>query len=235
MKTILSYYPGSTPVLKRYGLYSPGLDRFLLVDGLDLWGLHHAACLLASKIPTLVCIFKNGEPEFSNENCLNWSLSEKSKVVPRKQTPGIFLIESNSLCVFEGPPAGFSERMPELLKDQEFALFLLRATFAMRLADLIVGSDYRFRNEDQSLYTGFFSAEIKPTEIVPATDRTLWQNGFQGEIGAILYRAQSKEQALEQFAALATAVEPSTNLQRLAGINRKAYLEEFFQLLGSKY
>lgn len=235
MKTILSYYPGFTSTPKRYGLYSPGLDRFLLVDGLDLWSLHHAACLLASKIPTLVCIFQDGEPEFSNENCLSWSLTEKSKVLPRKQTPGSFLIESNSMCVFEGPPAGFTDRMPELLQDQEFALFLLRATYAMRLADLIVGSDYRFRNEDQSLYTGFFSTELKPTEIAPPTDRTLWQHGFQGEIGAILYRAQTIDQALEQFTALAAQVDPSTNLQRLAGISRKAYLDEFFQLLGSKY
>lgn len=236
MNTILSYYPGLTPVSKRYGLYSPGLDRFLLVDGLDLWGLHHAACLLASKIPTLVCIFQAGEPEFSNENCLNWSLTEKSKVLPRKQTPGSFLIESNSTCVFAGPPAGYSERMPELVKDQEFALFLLRATYAMRLADLIVGSDYRFRNEEQALYTGFFSTELKQTEIVTATDKTLWQNGFQGEIGSILYRAQTIEQARSQFAELAAGgAVPSTNLERLAGISRKAYMDEFFQLLGSKY
>lgn len=235
MKSIFSYYPGPNPPPRRYGLYSPGLDRFLLVDGLDLWGLHHAACLLASKIQTLVCVFAAGEPEFTNENCLNWSLTEKSKVFPRKQTPGSFLIESNSSCVQVGPPSGFAERMPELLKDQTFALFVLHATYAMRLADLIVGSDYRFRNEDQSFYTGFFAKEIKPTEIAAATDRTLWQNGFQGEIGAILYRAQTIEQARNELNSLNEAPAPSTNLERLAGISRKAYLDEFFQLLGSKY
>lgn len=222
---ILNYYPAQQQ--KKYGLYSPGLDRFLLTDSLDLFTLHHAACLLSSKIATVLCVFP-AETAFGTENCLTWTLQNKLHL--KKQTPAVHTVKSAADIIPAVPPA----EMGDLLREQEFAAFVLRATYALRLADLVVSSHPESRNEDQNFYLDFFNGLSNP-ELQAAPDKTRWRGGFKTEVGSILYKADDIPEALLGFSELrnrTTDLRQDSNLQHMAQQLRAAYLRSFFGFLG---
>ncbi len=236
---VLNYYqtPATATVPKRYGLYSSGLDRFLLVDGLDLWTIRHASQLLSSKISTVICVFTSEEPTFLLENCLSWSLVEKHKVVPKKQTPDLQMVLSNSEIFQEGLPIDFLDKMDEVVSDQEFAVFVLRATYAMRLTDLLISSSALAHNEDQAFYTDFFTGVLQKDNLRSAADKTDWTKGFTVEIGGILYRSQSISEALQAFTQCYKNCSPDESIpaskfSKRANIYRKFYLNRFFEFFG---
>lgn len=234
---VLSYYQTPARVTKRYGLYSSGLDRFLLIDGLDLWTIRHAAQLLSSKIATVICVFASEEPNFNIENCLAWSLVQKQKVVPKKQTPDLQIVLNNSEIIEEGLPIDFLNNMEEVIKDQEFAIFVLRAVYAMRLTDFLVSSSALAHNEDQQFYTDLFVGVLQKESLNPVPDKTLWPNGFTGEIGSILYRSQSISEVLLALTDIYKNCHPDDSIPASkfdlrANIYRKFYLNRFFEFFG---
>lgn len=234
---VLKYYQSPTRVPKRYGLYSSGLDRFLLVDGLDLWTLRHAAQLLSSKIATVICVFTSEEPTFQLENCLTWSLVQKQMVVPKKQTPDLHLVHNNDEILQEGLPFDFLDNIEEVVEDQEFAIFVLRAAYALRLTDLLVSSSALAHNEDQGFYTDFFADILQKDTLHSVPDKTLWNKGFSGEIGRILYRSQSIAEVLRALTESYTNCHPDESIPTSkfglrANIYRKFYLNRFFEFFG---
>lgn len=195
-KKVLNCYPNSKK--NCYALYAICMDRFLLVDNLDLWPLFHAAKLLSSKLTLTLFVFSSGSAPFENNNCMLWTTLNKESVLPKKQTPAIAIIKDNKELVKAGASEDYSEDLAHTVKVQEFALFVVKAVNAAYLADLFVSNHPEVNNEDQSFYLNLFNAS-QLSEIVAAEDRTLWKRGFLNEISATLYKAQTIEEALDIF------------------------------------
>jgi hypothetical protein len=89
---------------KRFGIYSVGFDRFLLVDDKDVWVMLEAAEILSSKISTVVYIIPNDATELTSLNCTEFSLldkrSQKTATTPllfSALTPSLRTLLENSL------------------------------------------------------------------------------------------------------------------------------------------
>lgn len=210
-----SFYP-SVAAEPCYGLYSPGLDRFLIVDRYDLWTLFHAARLLSSKLP-LVC-YAFPPAGLSISNCLKWTLVEKTTQLSSNQTPVLKALESPQDLVELGVAPDFSEVAASLVRDQEFALFVLRATRAMRVTDAMLN------RSAQDFFTRL-SPDFKAAAPFRETiDDTSWPLGFVGAVERILYHSLSIEEALERLE------KQLPRRQRKDTVTE--YSETFFGLLG---
>lgn len=238
---ILEYYQNPARLPKRYGLYTSSLDRFILVDGLDLWVVEHTAKLLSSKFLTTICVFTNEEPPFEVDDCLLWSFIDKTQVLPKMQNPEIFLISGNHELIQEGLPYDFIDRMDEVIKDQEFAHFVLRATYAMKLTELYLNSNAELYNFDQNFYTSFYAQESLDVQKLTPTDKAQWAAGFTHTLSSLLYKAQSTEEASDSILRLRNAnnFNPAEPLHKQFYYRRhersflfkQVYLGKFFELL----
>lgn len=200
----LSFYqlnPVSTIPIK-YGLYSTAIDRFFLVDGLDLSAISLAAKILSSKISSLVCVFTSEPPPFTLENCLMWSLTNKDAILPKKQTPELYFVKNSDECIFSDTALDFKHKISQLVRDQEYMLFVLKACSAITLTELFLNSHAKFNNIDQNFYMQLFSEFDKTFEITTAKDKAGFELGFHKKILQILYVSCSIEEALNHFSEL---------------------------------
>lgn len=215
----------SSPV--KYGLYSYNLDRFLIVDSLDLWAVCETAKILSSKLALVVCVFSTPPPNnFKIENCLCWDLNDKEFALPQKQTPTLALIKSAHAINELGPPVDFKNQLANLVIDQEFALFTLKSVVAARLTHLFFNQNAQMNNVDQSYYLKFFSDEQNNLLDYAAADKTDWQNGFSAKIYSILYKSQNIKEALIGFSNLIP-----TNVDSDLYQYRRPYVNYFFRYL----
>lgn len=226
---ILDFYLGSERLPNRYGLYSQSLDRFLLVDKWDLWALVQASKILSSKISLIVCVFSSEEPPFKIENCLQWALKNKDIVLPRHQAPTITTIRNNSDLFFCDVPLHCEDDLPALIKEQNFALFVVKAAYAMRLTNLKLNLHPQIQNDPQQVYLNFFSSDLNSNALAARQEQTIWEKGFINEISTLLYLASSIDTALFSLN------QKSEELKK-AAINDKnllslKYFSLFFQLL----
>lgn len=220
---VLTYYQHPLHIPKRYALYSISLERFILFDGLDLWVMEHAAKLLSSKMALIICIFSSSEPLFVVEDCLTWSLVDKARGLPKKQTPEVHIIQNHSEIIQEGLPIDFLDRLDGVVRDQEFMHLVLRATYAMRLTDLFWNSHAILNNENQSFYTNFYLNEVNELNLQTAEDKTIWRKGFSSAIGGIFYKAQAIDEALEALSHLYKG----ENFDSPASIYEQFYLKNY--------
>ena len=63
---------------RKYGIFSTGLNRFLLVDHLDVWIVLETANLISSKIPNVVYMLPYESNNIDNDNCLDFGISDKT-------------------------------------------------------------------------------------------------------------------------------------------------------------
>ena len=86
-----------------YGLFIPGLERFILIDDLDLWSVLHAAKLLSSKFQSLIFPMNNETPVFTH-TCLNYGVHRNIGFPTINQTPLLKERLAPHEIVKPGPP-----------------------------------------------------------------------------------------------------------------------------------
>jgi hypothetical protein len=214
---LVSYYPFFQG-FNSYGIYSPGMDRFLAVSGLDLSAVLSAAKLLSAKIATQVYVFAPGSPALSNDDCLNWTLRDKSVHLSDLQTPIVNLLASPKDLVRADTEVN-SQENPEFVKTQDYVLFLLRAVHALRLTDA------KLNTVDQGYYSRFLSGFPEADRFRVYIDDTKWPRGFVTTIETVLYKSQSVEEALQGFSLLFP-------YGRSMHVDLKVYAALFYELLG---
>lgn len=206
----------------RYGLYSLSLDRFMLVDGLDLWCIEHAAKLLSSKFATIVCIFAVKPPPFGVNDSINWSIVNKVRTLPVIQTPEAYVIFSDTDLIYEGPPVDFMNQMEKITDEQAFAYFVLKIVTAAKLTNFVIGSESGINNINQDFYIDLFENEKKI--IYPALDKAGWKKNFLTDISQIIYRSQNITEILYSFKKLLS----ESHLNQPIFNYKKIYLDYFF-------
>ena len=205
-----------------HGLYSQGMDRFFLIDKVDVWSALHAAKLLSSKLPLFIYILHDGPQRMTRSNCLAWTVANKNIPIALTQPPILKMLNSSSEIIECGFPAMSEEEIRLLLSEQEFGFFVIRATYAMRLTDASLN------RSDHDYYSTLFPEIGKSIEFKQAADETGWPHGFVTAVERILYHSTTIQQALEALRKLLS----SSAVRRSHAVAE--YGDLFFDLLGEE-
>jgi hypothetical protein len=185
-------------------IFSPGIDRFILVDTYDIWTVFETAKLLTSKIPTQVYVLgKNTGPSdpFTNATCINYTFADKSNmkvmgssIITARQTPLITKINAANAIVDEGYPMDYDHAEGRALinKLQDYSRFCLRALYAAKFADAC--NNVKPATE----FFDYFNPELGRV-IRNSPDHTYSEYGMLRTIKAILYHADTVDIALSQI------------------------------------
>jgi hypothetical protein len=190
------YYPQTSSA--RHGIYSIGIDRFLLVDKMDLRMTLKCAKILSSKLPTAVFYLGEATRKFETYEALFWSITDKNIYQGGSQTPVLSKIHEINGVEFQGAPLDYQtpEQLHALVDLQNYALFVQRALYAIHYADMICNDDDHF----------FFARLMKSNvgEIINVRpDFSLATDvGMVIATERILYMAQSIEEATDQIVKL---------------------------------
>jgi hypothetical protein len=178
-------------------IYSPGLDRFLLIDGYDLWLTLETARVLSSKLPTQVFLLGKDVLEFDNKNCLEYAVFNKKDMAINdsmvgRQFPGVSpLLEKNSVY-HAGWPVDYTatEKRVELANLRNYAFFCLRAVYAAKIADAL-------RNDlPLSEILSNVGCEDLAQGLSLPTDYSDASIGLKKSIMRILYLSKNEDEAL---------------------------------------
>lgn len=225
---VQSYFPALCPL--RYGLYSSTLDRFIVVDYLDLWSMQQAAQVLSSKFISVVCIFSMAEPPFNLQDCMLWTLTNKAAVLPTKQTPSLHRILDTKELMYAGISPDFSDNPHKLIEEQEFIIFVLKAVVALRLTDISLGFNSEVKNDNQSYYLSLAGLTKETLSIWAPPDRTRWVGGFAFWMNALLSRARSIEEVLAELENVMNEDDEGGTSEKV--IYKKIYVQNFYKFLG---
>jgi hypothetical protein len=197
-----TFYPSAWGKPNCYSIFSPGIDRFLLVDHYDFWIVYETAKVLSSKISTIVYVLDQETPEMTVEECLNFTTKHKKleknyggpSVMSHRQSASLSKIPKD-LVVRVGWPEDFikPDRLNALMQLQEYALFSLRTIYAVTISS-------HFTNffPEREYIDDFFNDQC-PGDFELTQDNSSYDQGMIKLVKQILYDAKDVESALEQI------------------------------------
>lgn len=173
----------------KYGIYVSGLERFILVDGLDLWSTMYAAKLLSSKFHSLVFPI-DGNIDIELHTCLNFKPINNSDFPYEGQPPVLKDRITTETIQKLGPPK--NQDLKKLIHDQEFCLFVLRISQAIKIIEGM------FSNTNHRFYKNFFPESVTQY-LKHGEDESMVGDGFVMEIEKLLYYSTSIDEAKKQI------------------------------------
>lgn len=197
-----TFYPLSWGKENSYALFSPGIDRFILVDTYDPWIMLETSRVLSSKISNIVYVLDQQSIEFDNDDCLYYSTKNKVNekiyggptIMSHRQNSFMMKMQPGSI-IRTSWPIDFTkpERKNALLKLKEYSEFCLRAMHALSIA-------FNFKNPfpEKNYLETFFRDEF-PEDFTIRPDSTDCKEGMELLIKNILYTANTLEDALQQI------------------------------------
>jgi len=194
-----TFYPLSWNKKNSYAIFSPGVDRFLIIDNYDPWMIYETGKVLSSKVSNIVYVLDQVTPDMNNENCLNFSTRHKKDekgygspiVMAHRQSASLSKIPKN-IIIEKGWPVDFVEepRKDILLRLQEYALFSLRTLYAITLS-------VNFKNFfPEKEYLDVFFHDQFPKDFKIYHDNTSAEQGIINLIKTILYESDSIDSAM---------------------------------------
>jgi len=197
-------YVGKDGNRKRYGIYCHAFDRWLLIDQHDLWATLETAKLLSSKIASTVFVLPNESTDINNDNCLDYSIFDKSKYIKgnhpeliKGQTPITTIISDPSQIFFQGVPEDFKEgdALNKLIELKEYANFVFHSVCA---ANFVSSTNM---HDNASFAQTVFPEEW--TNLVDSQyDRSQMKDGIIAELKRILYLSMSVDEAKNKISEL---------------------------------
>jgi hypothetical protein len=129
-------------VKRKYGIYSTGLDRFLLIDDLDVWITLETANLISSKVPNVVYLMPYEEQTIDNLNCINYGIRDKrsqkmgnTPLIFTTQTPVLRTLSGeNVLKTFDNSPDILDSEMFDELK--KYIDFVHQYSYAIKFTEI---------------------------------------------------------------------------------------------------
>lgn len=194
-------------------IFSPGIDRFILVDNHDIWTVFETAKLLSSKIPCQVYVLgADSGPsvptkwgprhQFNSKTCIEYTFANKSNmkilgssIITARQTPLLTPIKVPNAIIHEGYPVDYDNEQGRAMieKLQDYARFTLRALYAIKFADACNNV------KPASEMIDYFDSNLGKV-IRNSPDHTYSEYGMLRTVKTILYHADTVETALDQIA-----------------------------------
>lgn len=197
-----TFYPLSWGKQYSYTIFSPGINRFLLVDTYDPWIVYETAKVLSSKVSTMVYVLDQVTPNINNENCLYYTTLHKKlekgfgspNIASHRQTASLCKIPKDIIVKRDwSPDYTKPDRKEALLRLQEYARFCLRSVYAVTIA-----VNHKIFFPEKEYLENFFDGQF-PADFKVRYDSTTAENGMVVLIKKILYDAMSLEDALSQI------------------------------------
>lgn len=179
---------------RNYGIYSPGLDRFLHISNKDLWMSYETAGIVSSKINSIVYVMPPNCDHITNENCTNFSLFNKtaqrlwtSNILVGRQNPALKMLYPDDQIIESGTPVDFENNREMLDKLVSYINYVYEQSMALRLSEIFYNP---FNNKD------FMDNYLDPktSEMLPSDKDWTGVNLFQ-RIKNALYLGDSPEDA----------------------------------------
>jgi hypothetical protein len=196
MKNIKSYYLGDNGKRRKYGIFAPGVDRFILIDQLDYWITLQTAEILSSKLPTMAYILPPHELSISNQDCILYTIENKtsqkvgwSPMVAGRQHPILKFLGRDHNLVNEGIPEDYKDNFEILEKIMAYAQYVQQVVYALNIAD----ASSNIRNT--SKFVNNYIDDSWVENIGSTSDGSEMKKGVFFEIKKILYLSNSPEEA----------------------------------------
>ena len=197
---IRTFYPLSWGKQNSYVLFSPGIDRFFLVDNYDPWIMLETSRVLSSKVSNIVYVIDHPSPLFDNDDCLEYTTKNKQHEYNNFGGPKVNHHRQSSFMSKTGPdkivkrgwPVDFesSDRRQALIKLTDYAAFCLRVIHA-----LAISRNFKDPFPEKHYLENYFKGEY-PEDFVLHADATTCPIGMDNLIKNILYTSNNISEAL---------------------------------------
>ncbi len=146
------FYHDHNGLRRNYGIYSPGLDRFLHISNKDLWMSLETANIVCSKISTILYVIPPGHEHINNENCINYSLFNKtsqkvwtSNILVGRQNPALKMLYPDDQIIETGIPQDFANNKEILNQLVRYINFVHEQVMAIKISEVFYN---HFNNKD---------------------------------------------------------------------------------------
>ena len=187
---------------KRYGIFAPGVDRFLLVDYEDIWLTLQTAEILSSKLPTVVFILSPGSSLVTNDNCMDYTVFNKTKVrvnnspmVVSRQHPSVHFLGENDFVTYAGVSEDYNnpDGSAILSRLKDYINFVHDMVYALNVTEIL------YNSREVSNFANSYLKKSWSNNFLTIADRSSLENGIFGELRHILYMSDTVEQAEERI------------------------------------
>ena len=156
-----------------YALYSPPIQRFLLVDNYNIFVFFKTAQILSSKINTVLFVLPSDEkwPQMTNNNCLKFTFHHikfqnecGGNNIKQSPTVSFLKINRSTKIVKTIFPTDFQDenRKRKILEIQEYAQFVNLCMHSIMLTSII--HQQAHIEQEQNEYRSFlFNEPLQPT------------------------------------------------------------------------
>jgi hypothetical protein len=192
------FYFDNTGARRKNVIYASIIDRFLLVDDVDINITFETANILSSKIATVVYATPNNTNGMNNLNCMEYMIFDKSgsnksgsPILVKGQTPITRIIENPLQFTFVGPVKDIDEPETEKMisKLKEYTDFVHEQMTFIHIFKLF-GAEFD---------TKTFSDEFFDPEIINGKtsryDNSMYDEGILNELKRVMYVSNSIEEA----------------------------------------
>jgi hypothetical protein len=196
--TLNSYYP-SKDSNTYYAMYSPPIERFILVEKYNSNVFLQTGYVLSSKIAVIIFILpeKEKHPVMTNKTCLLFSLNHtrynpEANVNAMRSVPTVSMLKHNKIIkIRESQDFAIGKKQQILSKLQSYAIFCQSCLHAINLASMLHQHTWTQIKNEQYYYNNlFFEAKEEENRIK--------KNDVE-QIMNILFFSEDKEQALKNI------------------------------------
>lgn len=195
MNQYIKNFYRSNNVNRSYGIYATGLNRFLLVDDLDVWIVVETANIISSKIPNIVYMLPYESDSINNLNCHEYGIQDISTqkmgdalLMFTTQTPILRTLQGDNVVIKQNNKIEIEDNfLFENILD--YTNFVHLHAYAMNFTQMIC----KYEETDE------FSKKYLGKDITSSFKSTIERSGLDESIftklRSILYYSSTKDEA----------------------------------------
>lgn len=175
---------------RKYGIYAPGIDRFILIDSNDVWVTLQTAELLSSKLPTVAYVLNTSEQNINDTNCINYSILNKSNqrinnvsITVSRQHPKLIFLGPEDTITLAGHPEDYNtdEKQTALTVLREYARYVHKLSYIITVQEA-VGNHYNNKTFAEKYFPNEWNKDL-----YIAGDRTNQYTGVFDKLKHAIY------------------------------------------------
>jgi hypothetical protein len=191
-----NFYVNKNGSRKKFAIFAPGLDRFILIDNYDRLILLQIAEILSSKIPTMVYVLPEDTGNLNDSNCMSYTIFDKtqqkvlsSPIMAARQQPITKFLSNEAKIVEVGIPKDYVNNIEILDRLAEYVYFVKKNMYAINQTEDFCNAF------DTSKFANQYLDSTWIDQVSIKSDFSNLKNGVFFELKQILYFSNSVEEA----------------------------------------
>lgn len=194
------FYFNSRGERRKNAIFSPGIDRFILVDEKDFWVTLQTAELLSSKLPTICYLLPPTDNDITYSNCINYTIKNKinqkigpSSIIAARQNPMLKFLYDEDEIINYGVPEDYKNNFGIIEEILMYARFVQEQVYVLKILDEF----YNFSNTKK--FADLYIDQEWLNNVSTKNDRSVSDKGIFFELRKILYLSDSIEEATDKI------------------------------------